>query len=202
MTQQKSWTLVVGMDFSECGERALRQALELAQGRDAAIHIAHAVTRDELGAGSKIEQQEEALERLPRQLWKKVFETLDALRMGYEDVPIWLHVRLGEPAEVVRQIAVDYDADLVVVGTHGRTGIRRMVLGSVAEKLVRDGHFPVLVAHENRIAELEKTTMPDPPLSEEEKAARGAPEPPHVYRSTLISAWSALGRPTNPMSVL
>ncbi len=201
MKQHKSWTLVVGMDFSECGARALRQALELAAGRDSVVHIAHAVTRDELGAGSKIEQQEEALERLPRELWKKVFEALDQLEMGYEDVPVWLHVRLGRPTDVIRQVAVDYDADLVVVGTHGRSGVKRMVLGSVAEKLVRDGRFPVLVAHESRIGELDKTVMPDAPLPEDQQVSRATSVRPHIYRSTLINAWSAFGRPTTPTSV-
>ncbi len=201
MAQQKSWTLVVGLDLGECGERALKQALELAAGRDAVVHIAHAVTRSELGAGSKIEQQDEALERLPREIWKKVFKALEDLNLGYEDVPVWLHVRLGSPEDVVRQVAVDYDADLVVVGTHGRSGLKRMVLGSVAEKLIRDGHFPVLVAHENRLGELEKTTLPDEPLPEGHEVSQGTAERPHIYRSTLISAWGAFGRPTSPSSL-
>ena len=93
-------TYVVGLDFSECGQRALQHALSLAKGRSAIVHIAHAVTREDLGVGSKIEQQDEALEQLPRKIWQRVFSVLDALGMGYEDVPVSLHVRLGGPFDV------------------------------------------------------------------------------------------------------
>lgn len=199
----KQQTYVVGLDFSECGQNALQRALRMAAERQGAvIHIAHAVTREDLGAGSKIEQQEEALEQLPRKIWRRVFESLDALGMGYEDVPVSLHVRLGNPVDVIRQVAVDYEADLVIVGTHGRTGVKKLILGSVAETLARDGHFPVLIAHENKLGELEKTTLPDQPLPEgHEVAADPTRERPHIYRSSLISAWSAFGRPTRPSLV-
>ncbi|MEM9067053.1 MAG: universal stress protein [Myxococcota bacterium] len=191
------WTYVVGLDFSECGTRALRQTLERARHESAVVHVAHAVTRSDLGAGAKIEQQDEALDRVPRKMWRTVFHTLQELKMGYDEVPMWLHVRFGTPLEVIRQVTVDYDADLVVVGTHGRDGVKRLILGSVAEALVRDGRFPVLIAHENRISELGKTLRPEPPRAEEtpppEEALRR-----HGYRSTLISAWNAFGRPTSP----
>lgn len=198
----KQQTYVVGLDFSECGQRALHRALRMAsESQGAVIHIAHAVTRDDLGVGSKIERQEEALEQLPRTIWRRVFESLDALEMGYEDVPVSLHVRLGSPVEVIRQVAIDYDADLVVVGTHGRKGVKKLILGSVAETLAKDGHFPVLIAHENKLRELDKTTLPDQPLPEGHEVAEPTRERPHIYRSTLISAWGAFGRPTRPSIV-
>ena len=191
-------TILVGLDFSECGHRALMHALSMARGHDTIVHIAHAVTRDDLGAGRKIEQQEHALEDLPWVIWKRVFKALRELDMGYEDVPVSLHVRLGDPVEVIRQVAIDYEADLVVVGTHGRTGMRKLMLGSVAEKLVRDGHFPVLVAHENKLHELQKTIFPDAPLPPDRVEMSANRARPHIYRSTLISAWNAFGRPTSP----
>ncbi len=193
---------VVGLDFSECGQRALTRALRLARGNNVTVHIAHAVTQDDMGAGATIERQDHALQELPRTIWRHVFEVLDALGMGYEEVPVSLHVRLGAPVDVIRQVAIDYDADLVIVGTHGRRGVRRIVLGSVAESLSRDGHFAVLIAHENRLAELDKTVLPDGPApAGEEVFASPTRERPHIYRSTLISAWGALGRPTRPSLV-
>ena len=194
MTKPES-TFIVGLDFSECGKRALESAILLAKGRNAVIHIAHAVTREDVGIGSKIERQEVALEQLPRTIWKLVLSVLDQVGMGYDDMSVSLHVRLGSPVDVIKQVAIDYGADLVIVGTHGRTGVKKMILGSVAETLARDGRFPVLIAHENRLKELVKTARPDEPLPEGH-VVQPTRERTHIYRSSLISAWAGLGQPT------
>lgn len=201
MTTEKKWTLVVGLDFSECGTNALNQALQMAHRGGGVLHIAHAVTRADMGKGDELATQDSALEELPPMITRMVLAQMEHLGMEYEDVPVGLHVRLGSPFDVVRQVAIDYDADLIVVGTHGRKGVEKLLLGSVAEKLVRDAHVAVLVAHANRLGELEKTTTPDPMRTPDEEVYRSASESPHVYRSTLISAWRGLGRPTNPNMV-
>ena len=56
-------------------------------------------------------------------------------------------IRPGAPAEVVCDYASREDVDLIVMGTHGRTGIRRAVLGSVTEKVIRNAPCPVLSVH-------------------------------------------------------
>jgi nucleotide-binding universal stress UspA family protein len=63
-----------------------------------------------------------------------------------ETVRVVAHEASGNPADVIIATASDLFASLVVVGTHGRTGLQRMVLGSVAETVVRDAGCPVLVA--------------------------------------------------------
>lgn len=197
-----TWNLIVGMDFSECGERAFRMAARLASQHSggAAIHIAHAVSDKEMTLGSKVEKQADAMGHAPREIWDRAVRVLESEGIALDAVPIWQHVRLGAPAEVITQVAADYDADLVIVGTHGRTGVKRLVMGSVAESLTRDGRFPVLVAHENHLGEIPKTVGPDAPLSDEQLAAResagGGSTRPSIYRSTLIDAWRGLGRPT------
>jgi len=55
-------------------------------------------------------------------------------------------VLAGVPHDVVLDYAAEFDVDLLVVGTHGRTGVERAVLGSVAERLVRRADVPVFVA--------------------------------------------------------
>ncbi len=55
------------------------------------------------------------------------------------------HLRLEAPAQEIAQIAADLEADLVIVGTHGRRGISRLLLGSVAEAVVRLAPCPVFV---------------------------------------------------------
>ena len=200
----KSWTLIVGMDFSDFGERAFRQAVRMAAHRagECVVHIAHAVTEKDMASpGSKVERQAEALGHAPREIWNRVVKILEQEQIALDAVPIWQHVRLGEPLEVIRQGAVDYEGDLVIVGTRGNTGMKKLVLGSVADGLIRDGRFPVLVAHENKLGEMEKTTLPDEPLTPEQEEARKSAAQGmerHHYKSTLIDAWKGLGRPTSP----
>jgi nucleotide-binding universal stress UspA family protein len=60
------------------------------------------------------------------------------------------HLIEGTPRTVVLDVAAVLEADLILVGTHGRTGLNRLLLGSVAEGIVRSAHCPVLVAREKR----------------------------------------------------
>ena len=62
------------------------------------------------------------------------------------------HVRLDEPAEEIAQLAADLEADLVVVGTHGRRGLSRVLMGSVAEGVVRLAPCAVLVVRPKDVA--------------------------------------------------
>jgi nucleotide-binding universal stress UspA family protein len=67
-----------------------------------------------------------------------------AQRAGYAS-RITCHVALGDPAREVLQMAARIDADVIITGTHGRRGLARAVLGSVAERVVRGASCPVLV---------------------------------------------------------
>ena len=72
-------------------------------------------------------------------------------------------VRNGSPAEEIVKAAKEMDADIIVMSTHGRTGVRRTVIGSVAEKVVRHALCPVLTVKPEEFRELVS-------LSEEEVA--------------------------------
>jgi nucleotide-binding universal stress UspA family protein len=56
-------------------------------------------------------------------------------------------VRVGEPNQVIPQVATEARAELIVMGTHGRHGLRRLLLGSVAEAVVQSAPCPVLTMH-------------------------------------------------------
>jgi nucleotide-binding universal stress UspA family protein len=56
-------------------------------------------------------------------------------------------MRLGTPSEEIVNYADEHEIDLIVMGTHGRTGVARVLLGSVAEKVVRKAPCPVLTVH-------------------------------------------------------
>ena len=67
-----------------------------------------------------------------------------------DDVKVTLHVEPGDPAETIAHYAARVNADLIVMATHGRTGLRHLVLGSCAEKVVRVAGCPVLVMREKK----------------------------------------------------
>jgi nucleotide-binding universal stress UspA family protein len=63
----------------------------------------------------------------------------------------------GRPADDISRVAREWKADLVVVGSHGRQGLERIILGSVAEKVMREAACPVLIVKENRQKKARKT---------------------------------------------
>jgi len=72
--------------------------------------------------------------------------------------PVRARVLSGEPAAEIVRLAREEHCDLLVVGTHGRTGVPRLVLGSVAERVARRSPCPVLVVHERGVPEKEDIT--------------------------------------------
>ena len=62
--------------------------------------------------------------------------------------PVTLHVRDGNPFLEILQAARDFHSDVIVMGTHGRTGVAHLMIGSVAEKVVRASHVPVMTVRE------------------------------------------------------
>ena len=60
-------------------------------------------------------------------------------------IPVEYRLLTGEPADAVVRSAEEDDVDLIVLGSHGRTGLSRLLMGSVAEAIVRKAHCPVLV---------------------------------------------------------
>ncbi|HEY3237537.1 MAG TPA: universal stress protein [Polyangiaceae bacterium] len=146
----ETYRLVVGVDFSEVGDLALQQAFLLASAaRWAEPHVVHVTTaygptlRMDIGEEAKLWTLDEASDYLRHYVERQ----LDAFRappgMGFKRAVT--HIRVGSAAEEIAQIASDLDADLVVVGTHGRRGVQRLLLGSVAEGVVRMAHCPVYV---------------------------------------------------------
>ena len=201
MANEANFNIIVGMDFSDAGTRAFRQALALAKGRaDAAIHLVHAITRADLStSGSKVERQSDALEQVPREMWIKVDRIMREAEVPHDAIPIWQHVRIGTPKDAILQVAVDYDADLVVVGTRERSGLEKFLLGSVATNLVNEATIPVLVAHDNKLDVSKKTERPAP-APEPGEAPASSGHRPHVYSSTLISAWKSIQRSSIPFT--
>ena len=145
------YTLVVGVDFSNAGQLALQRAFEIASNEPGAephiVHVAdtYGPTTLTLELPDQVQTVsiEGALDELRDYVAARLGEFEQEHRATFERAVT--HIRLGDPAAEIAQLAADLDADVVVVGTHGRRGLGRLLLGSVAEGTVRLSHCPVLV---------------------------------------------------------
>jgi nucleotide-binding universal stress UspA family protein len=126
------------VDFSEHSDAALGYASTLAQESDAVlflIHVDDSQVPYDAGFAGYVPPPNEA-EVLEEQLHEK--------RPTREGVPCEHHLLFGHPAEAIVEFARTHDIDLIVMGTHGRTGVARLIMGSVAEAVVRRAECPVL----------------------------------------------------------
>jgi nucleotide-binding universal stress UspA family protein len=138
-------TILVPTDFSEASRQALRYACSLADTVNASLHIIH-VTENPYFVGGYMEvyaPPPDYFEQVERQAQKGLDEMLTAdQRQKYRAVLVW---RTGSPAtEILAYLRERNDIDLVVMATHGRGGVARMMMGSVADKIVRAAPCPVV----------------------------------------------------------
>jgi nucleotide-binding universal stress UspA family protein len=125
------------IDFSDHSIAALREAVRLARRDDALLYVMHVEfvpLKSPAPLSNYIAVSTEAGELRLKQIVRKYLA-----RVKHEFV-----VRSGWPTEVIDQAAQEFDADLIVMATHGRTGINRLFLGSVAEHVVRTSVRSVL----------------------------------------------------------
>jgi len=170
MSNQNS-QVVVGYDFSHSGREALFRAVALA--KRAPFHVLHFVCVIEPHSAipavphhGKIDfaYAEKVQEALADLIGQELRETKASDRIHF-----YVHVRIGKPADEILAVAREIGADLIVLGTKGLTGVERLVLGSVAEKIVREAGCTVEVARPKAYDYVELLEIKD------------APEPPHHY---------------------
>ncbi|MDQ3031188.1 MAG: universal stress protein [Myxococcota bacterium] len=130
-------SIVVAVDFSAPAEVAFLSALALARKHDATLHVVHAWEP----AAYSVQGSELALS-----YDREIARDLEALvhRHPVAGITVSRHVRRGVPYVEIAALAGELGADLVVVGTTGRTGLEHFLLGSVAERVVRASSVPVL----------------------------------------------------------
>ena len=143
--------ILVAVDFSECSWLALARADELAKALGAKLHLLHvwqapAFVSPEAMVG--VTPREQTLAQLVHREAEKLLESFvqrarDA-GIGVESA----RVADGDPARTIVEEADKGDYDLIAIGTHGRTGLSHLLLGSVAEKVVRKASRPVISVRE------------------------------------------------------
>ncbi|HEX6272046.1 MAG TPA: universal stress protein [Polyangiaceae bacterium] len=180
---KKPYVIVVGVDYSDSGELALTRAFELAaQQRPAEVHILNVMPLNlpllapEFASNAVSASINEAAERLSAHVEKRAlaFRASRADDARLDGVKIVPHIRTDSPAFEVAQLAADLEADLVVVGTHGRRALARVLVGSVAELTVRLAPCPVLVVRQKmRPAPVPSIEPPCPRCVETRTATAG-----------------------------
>lgn len=180
--ESSTYRIVVGYDYSETADLALEKAFDLASREEnGEVHAVTVVVEmgDFVPAGiagvvtSPTALVSDAYDALESRVLERMSAWQNKSERSFSRLVV--HVRTEVPAAEVAQLAADLEADLVVVGTHGRRGVRRLLLGSVAEGVVRLAPCPVLVVRPREPeADVPKIEPPCPQCVEARRASGGA----------------------------
>ncbi len=136
-------------DFSELSDAAFQLACALARDHKGRLVVLHVVPPPQ-SHGEEVARRQDG--GYHHDLWRM----LERVRPEDPAVPVERRLEDGLPAETILRVAREEGADLIVLGTQGRTGLGRLLLGSVAEQVVRQAPCPVLTT--NSVAPQAPTT--------------------------------------------
>jgi nucleotide-binding universal stress UspA family protein len=137
--------ILVATDFGEPAERALDLAVELARTFDARLTLVHSWEAPSYSYGGALYVPADFITPIEEAAHKHLAGALTELQRRVPNAQAVL--RAGAAWQEVLAAAQESHADLIVLGTHGRRGLNRALLGSVAEKIVRLSEVPVLTVH-------------------------------------------------------
>lgn len=143
--------ILVAVDGSPISKRALKEAIKLAQTLQAELRIVHVIDEFAFSWDTEFAQMEATLVYI-HEAGKRILEaaTKEARDMNIKVESKLLEIETPDMrvGELIAQEAANVNADLIVLGTHGRRGFSRLLLGSVAETVVRVAIPPVLLVRE------------------------------------------------------
>ncbi|HJL15286.1 MAG TPA: universal stress protein [Sandaracinaceae bacterium LLY-WYZ-13_1] len=140
--------LLVPTDFSSCARKAMRMAAQIAPSLHAELLLLH-VTQIPPGLveGSEIRPMPDQ-DPIDVGTFVREASLAELARYAEElrelDLEVKTRVELGDPVDRILEVASEQDAAMIVMGTHGRTGLAHLIIGSVAEKVMRKARKPVL----------------------------------------------------------
>jgi len=136
--------ILVCTDFSENCRPAWELALEYAKAFGAQLLVLHVIDDKELpGYVDWIERLREVLQDIERSARERLESMVKACAQEVKDAKAYC--RTGMTSREIVGLAQEESVDLIVVGTHGRTGVKHLVMGSVARSVLRTAHLPVLI---------------------------------------------------------
>ncbi len=133
-------TILHPTDFSPLSQTAFRTACELAKSEGARIIVCHVYP-------PPAEHGEVVARRQDASYYEELWRMLERVRPEEAGIAVEHRLEEGRPADTVVRLATEEGCDLIVMGTHGRAGLRRLLLGSVAEHILRAAPCPVLTVN-------------------------------------------------------
>ncbi len=147
--------VLVPVDFSETSKRAMAWAFDYAQRAPCELHLLHVVDRHvslsdlrERGIESLRSELEGVNQSAEDELAKMAPDSAAREQIG----ALHHHVATGKPADEILRVARELCPDMIVMGTHGLTGVERMLMGSVAERVVRRAPCTVVCVKPSKCA--------------------------------------------------
>ena len=147
--------ILVPLDFSASSARALDYAYAMAMKFDASLHLVHVCEVPSMLTAS-MDAYAIAYTDWSQRLGEEAERELEKLRPRLAGVKVSTEVLFGNPARAIITAAATNDADLIVMGTHGHGPVMHVVMGNVAERVVRTAECPVLTVREPREKDAKK----------------------------------------------
>ena len=133
------------VDFSTGSDHAMEYAMAFAVPGEATLHLLHVLQPVACGVGvdgMELASGAELLRNVENAARERLAEVVASTRKRYANVED--HFAVGVPSFEIVRFAGDHEIDLIVMGTHGRTGLAHVLIGSVAERVVQKAPCPVL----------------------------------------------------------
>jgi nucleotide-binding universal stress UspA family protein len=140
-------SILVPTDFSEFSDRAVQQAADIAEQNNAKVFLLHVVDKLQQCAIDyciPLETMMKVQSDSEKEAAKKMQEEVDKI-VKAKKIEVVFDVKSGTPYEEILREQQERKADLIVIASHGRTGILKSLIGSVAERVMREANCPVLL---------------------------------------------------------
>ncbi len=149
--------ILMATDFSDCSKVALDHAIQIAKAFNAEIHLLYVF---EMQYTEIYPELAKGMEEVMKEETKALNELSEKIRA--QNIEVYAMSKYGSPGHQIVETAKRIQADLIVVGSHGRTGLAHMLIGSVAERVVRIAPCPVTVVPQKSQTDMdeEQGTVP------------------------------------------
>jgi nucleotide-binding universal stress UspA family protein len=168
-----SRTILFPTDFSECSRQAFELARMLVQEQGARLVVLHV----QHGLGPLVVYSDVFARLQPADYHEWLWKVLRRFQVPDAREPVEYRLVEGDPAREILAAAAEIDCDMIVMGTHGRSGLERLLLGSVSEQVLRKARCPVVMVKLPRHAKT-STNSPPPAAKSENMAVAAGTHPP------------------------